>query len=178
MHARATLPRMRLAPTPQLAGYVSGLPGGARGAYHTLRVMRMLVAAAKIDPRVIQTATSIIFTAPPKDDIAEANAIFEWVRDSIRYTRDVHGVEVISPPLTVIQRQVGDCDDKATLLAALFEVVGIPTRFVIAGYTAPGFFEHVYVQAWLNDEWVNADATENYPLGYAPPNPVALDFER
>jgi transglutaminase-like putative cysteine protease len=154
------------------------MPGGMAAAYHTLRMMRRLVTDAKTDPRVIQSATNIIFNTPEKDDLAEASALFDYVRDYIRYTKDVNGVEVISPPWTVLQRMVGDCDDKATLLAALFEVAGLPTRFVIAGYTVPGLFEHVYLQVYILGHWIDADPTESGNLGYAPPNPVALDFER
>jgi transglutaminase-like putative cysteine protease len=147
-------------------------------AYHTIKMMRRLVNAAKVDPRMIQATTNVIFNTPEKDDLAEATSLFEYVRDYIRYTKDVNGVEVISPPWTVLQRMVGDCDDKATLLATMFEIAGLPTRFVIAGYSAPGFFEHVYLQVYLFGSWFDADPTEPQPLGYSPPNPVALDFER
>ena len=77
-----------------------------------------------------------------------------------------------------MHRQVGDCDDKSTLLATLFECAGYPTRFVLAGYTYPGVFEHIYVQVFAGGDWINADATEPQALGFAPPDPVALDFER
>jgi transglutaminase-like putative cysteine protease len=61
-------------------------------------------------------------------------ALFEYVRDHIRYIKDPVGVESVSDPYYTLARMVGDCDDQAVLLAALYESVGFPTRFVIAGY--------------------------------------------
>jgi transglutaminase-like putative cysteine protease len=99
------------------------------------------------------------------------------VRDSIRYTRDVFGVETICNPLLTIQRKVGDCDDKTTLFATLAECVGYPTRFVMAGYWGSKDYEHVYCQVFANGEWLDADTTEKQMLGYSPPNPSILYTE-
>jgi transglutaminase-like putative cysteine protease len=73
--------------------------------------------------------------------------------------------------------RLGDCDDQVVLLATLLEAVGYPTRFVVSGYNDPGQFEHVYLQAWLNDQWVNMDPTEQHPMGWAAPGAVALGAE-
>ncbi|MGV0999692.1 MAG: transglutaminase-like domain-containing protein [Fluviibacter sp.] len=131
----------------------------------------------KTDQGILSAAIAIIFLQPEKDGFAEVNAVFEFVRDSIRYTQDVLNVETICSPWATLQRRVGDCDDKSTLLATLAECVGYPTRFVVAGYFGSKDFEHVYCQIFLNGEWVDADATEREPLGYAPPVPSALYIE-
>lgn len=169
---------MQLAPQVPIHGAFCSLPMGTRSARATIAAMRRLVNTWKTSPEIINAAQSIVFLTPRKDAIAELTALFEWVRDHVRYTADVYGVEVLSNPWLTLQRRVGDCDDSSTLFATLAEAVGYPTRFVIAGYERPGYFEHVYVQAWALDRWIDADATEMRPLGWAPPNPVTLDFER
>lgn len=143
----------------------------------TLGVMRDLVSAAKTDMRVRQAAIGLTFNLPAKDQAAEVSALFAYVRDCIRYTRDIHDVETISEPAFVLSQMVGDCDDKTVLLCALAESIGYPTRFVVAGYHDPRIFEHVYCQIFFNDAWVDADATEPHPLGWAPPFPACIAHE-
>lgn len=168
---------MRTAPTIDFSGYLAPAPSGAAAPYATLRQMRRMVNAWKVAPVILQVVSSIIHLAPQKDEWSEAEALFEWVRDTIRYQRDPVGIEALATPLLTINRHVGDCDDQAALLATLFEAAGYPTRFVIAGYQSPAF-EHVYLQVMLGDEWIDADPTEFHALGYAPPDPVVLDFEK
>lgn len=169
---------MFTAPTYRLSGTLTRMPSGMAAPYATLRTMRALVRQWRTNVDLINAATSIVYLTPAKDEHAEVNAIFEWVRDNVRYMRDVHEIEVISNPWITLHRMVGDCDDKATLLATLFEIAGYPTRFVIAGYSNPGIFEHVYVQVCVGREWLDADATESASLGFSPADPVALDHER
>lgn len=170
---------MRLAPMFPLHGTMIPLPSGMASAYATLRQMRALVNRWKVSPEILNAVTSIIYLTPPKDENAEAIALFDWVRDYIRYQRDVVGVEVLSNPVVTMQRMVGDCDDQATLLATFFESAGYPTRFVIAGYSSPGLFEHVYLQVLIHSQWIDADPTEEqFVLGDSPPNPIMLDFEK
>jgi hypothetical protein len=59
------------------------------------------------------------------------------------------------------------------LLGAMLESIGYPTRIVITGYTDPSLYEHVYLQACVQNQWVDMDPTEQIPLGFAPPDPVA-----
>ena len=169
---------MFLAPAPQLSGTLTPMAGGVRGIRQTVRTMRRLVNEAKTDPAIIQAAVSVSFLTPEKDDVSAVNSLFEWVRDAVRYVRDVNDVETLATPQITIQRMVGDCDDQSTLLAALCEAIGYPTRFVIAGYSDAHSFEHVYLQIWIRDHWVSADPTERAPLGWEPPGAMIVDYER
>lgn len=170
-------PRMMLAPTPLLNGTVVQIPDGAAGTEATIAAMRELVNQCKVDPNLRQVATTIAFLQPEKDYRAEAEAIFNEVRDGVRYMRDVHAIETLADPKITLASRLGDCDDQSALLAALLESIGIPTRFVVAGYSGP-YYEHVYLQAWLDgDGWVDMDATEPHPMGWAPPDPTVIAFE-
>lgn len=168
---------MMLAPMPALSGTRVPLANGVRGVRDTLRLMRAAVREGRTDVRVRQAAISLIWLQPEKSEADEAGAIFEWVRDHIRYVRDVVDVETLSTAERTLAQQIGDCDDKSVLLAAMLESVGYPTRFVVAAYQAPRQFEHVYVQVFIDGQWVNADPTERGPLGYAPPDPLTLGIE-
>lgn len=151
-------------------------PTGRAGVFHTLRLMRGLVERYKTDPRIIQTAATLLFTTPERIERAEVSALFEFVRDHIRYVRDVHGVETLANPVLTLARQIGDCDDQATLLATLCEAVGYPSRFVAAAYHSEDF-EHVFVQIFADGNWIDADPTERGSLGYSPPDPLLLFIE-
>lgn len=168
---------MQLAPHHPLSGYCVTIPGGVRGVRRTLDAMRSLVRAFRVNTEIRQAATSLIFTTPERMASSEAAALFEWVQSSVRYVRDVHEVETLSTPLVTLRGRIGDCDDQVTLLAALLESVGYPTRFVAAGYSEPGQLDHVYLQAFLDGQWIDMDPTERNPMGWAPPDPVTVLIE-
>ena len=157
---------MRVTHPPMLTGVLLPTPEGVAGSLHTVALMRSMVEASKIAPEVLQASHSIVGLAPQHGEESEARTLFEFVRDDVRYVPDVLGVETLTEPAYVLQRLSGDCDDKATLLAALLESVGRPTRFVLAGYT-PGNreFEHVYLQTLVNGEWITADPSVPVPFG-------------
>jgi len=169
---------MYCAPCYATRGQLIGAPSGAAGVWQTVRLMREMIKGYRVNTQIIDSAISLIFLVPSKDDIAEVNAIFEYVRDSIRYTRDVYGIETLADPVTTLIRRVGDCDDKTTLFCALCEAVGYPTRLVMAGYFGSKDFQHIYAQVWVNNQWIDADTTESDPLGYAPPSPSVYWIEK
>jgi transglutaminase-like putative cysteine protease len=105
---------------------------------------------------------------PQKDFTGEARRLFEFVRDQIRYVKDIDGVETLHPADWVLQIQAGDCDDKAILLAALLLSIGHTPRFIAVSF-APGEFSHVWVQDYLNDAWVDLETTEPFSFGKSIP---------
>lgn len=165
---------MWLAPTPHFTAQLTGAPTGRAQIPHTLRLMRQAVDRGRTRPAILQAASSIIWLTPSRDHVAECAALFNYVQSMIRYQQDVYGVETLASPEVTLARRVGDCDDMSTLLCALFESVGYPTRFVAAGYQSPGDFEHVYCQVCIDGQWIDCDPTEPEPMGYAPPGAVSL----
>lgn len=168
---------MFTAPAVNFTATLTGAPNGNAGNHYTVQTMRQLVQAGKVDPVMINAAVGLINGQPQHDQLAEVRALFEYVRDRIRYVQDVAGVETLASPQMTLQRQVGDCDDQATLLATLFEAVGYPTRFVMAGYSGQDF-EHVYLQVMAGGFWINCDPTERVPLGWYAPDPLCLWIEK
>lgn len=168
---------MMLAPMPQLSGQVVTIHNGYPGIQQTVHAMRDLVNKYKTDVSIRQAATQAIFLAPAKDDYAEIEALFRLVQQGIRYCKDIHNVETLSSPTMTLAQRLGDCDDQATLLAALLETVGYPTRFVIAAYQAPGMYEHVYLQVFCHGQWLDLDPTEQNAIGWSPPGAVSIAVE-
>ena len=169
--------RVYAAPTVTLNARRVPTPSGNAGVFATVRAMRALVDARKGTPEILQAACSIIWHTPERDELSEVEALHAWVRDTIRYVRDVHALETLTDPVVVMARRVGDCDDQATLLATLAESVGYPTRFVIGAFAARGAWDHVWLQVFAAGAWIDADATEHQPLGWAPEGALSLWIE-
>lgn len=144
------------------------LPPGRAGVRATLEEMRALVRAYKKNLLVRETAAGITSELQQKNYLGEVKLNHRFVRDNIRYIRDIHGIETIQSPQYTLQNGYGDCDDKSTLLAALLESIGHPTRFVAVG-KRPGKFNHVYVETLVGKRWFPLETTEPVPAGWAPP---------
>jgi transglutaminase-like putative cysteine protease len=159
---------MQLDRTP--ATFLGQLPNGAQGTRSTLQAMSGLVRQYKKPGSLTWTAAhDLVRPLAPKDFRAEVRALHEFVRDHIRYVRDTHGVETVQTPDATLDIGQGDCDDKATLLAALLGAVGHPSRFLAVG-TRPGAYKHVFVQTPLGGQWVSLDPTMQVPIGWNPQN--------
>lgn len=168
---------MYTAPHVGLSGCLYPLPNGTAGVFATIRAMRALVRQWRADPRIVSAARSIVFNEAGKDHLSEARALFRFVQQRVRYTRDVLDVETLASPLVTLQTLGGDCDDHSTLLAALFESIGFPTRFVVSGYSDPGVFEHVYLHVDVDGTWYACDTTERERFGWEPGDAVAYYVE-
>jgi transglutaminase-like putative cysteine protease len=168
---------VRAFPSVHYNATLQAAPSGPSGNFHTLRLMRVLIKAGKVDPMVMRAAHSIIYTQPERDEIGEAAALYDYVRDHIRYVKDVHGVETLCAPAMTLQRMIGDCDDQTMLLCALAEAAGYPTRLVMGAYSSDAF-EHVFCEIHAAGQWYACDPTERAAhFGWSPPDPVRLFVE-
>ncbi len=82
-----------------------------------------------------------------KDYFGMLEAIHNYVRDNIRYVKDVVGQETLSyPEETLFNSQGGDCDDMTILEIALLGSIGLRAYPVVIGLE-PNHFSHVYLYA-------------------------------
>lgn len=130
--------------------------------------MTILTKVGKKNPEVRIKAAELVAHLTQKDYAAEVQAIFNYVQNYIRYTRDIRGVETIQPAEYVLSRGTGDCDDKAVLLASMLESIGHPTRFVALGFRG-NKFSHVLVESKIGNKWVALETTEPVRMGWYPP---------
>jgi transglutaminase-like putative cysteine protease len=103
-----------------------------------------------------------------KDFTGESRRLFEYVRDEIRYVKDIDGIETLHPAEFVARQRAGDCDDKSILLAALLLSIGHTPRFIAVAFD-PDEFSHVWVQDYLEGDWVDLDPTEPIEMGQSVP---------
>lgn len=146
---------------------LSGLPRGSNGVRDTLLAMRESVMAMLVHPLIIQLARSIVANVAGHDYRAEAEAVQEWVKANIRYSRDPVGAELLQTPQVTLRKRQGDCDDHASLVAALLGALGHKMRLVAVGF-APGQYAHVYAEDFLSSQWLPVETTEPWPLGKGP----------
>ena len=112
-------------------------------------------------PELVELARQISSRA--KSDFARLQALATWVYQNIE-KRPVLG---IPNALEVLASRMGDCNEHATLFAALARAVGLPTR-IAAGllYQDGIFFYHAWNEVCLNGEWLGVDTTTNkLPVG-------------
>lgn len=152
--------------TPTLAE-ISSIPGGVAGTRATLLKMRELVRSGKKSLPVRLTALSLIRRNGQKDWIGEAKNLHAFVRDKIRYVKDIRGVETLHTPEKLLELRQGDCDDKSVLLASLLESIGHPTRFVASGRSR-GLYCHVLVETKIGNKWIPLETTEPVEMGWYP----------
>jgi hypothetical protein len=107
---------------------------------------------------------------PAKDYLGEIKAIFEWVQQAVRYTKDPLDVELLHTPRRMIELRAGDCDDMTILLGSMLESIGHQVRLVLAGPDAarPDRFSHIYLEVQHQGRWIPLDPTMPHPMGWAP----------
>lgn len=145
-----------------------GIPEGVAGTRATLAAMRQAAIQGHTTLEVRHLAESIIENVPDKDFKGELEAIQEWVKANIRYTRDPTYAETLKLPHALLEDRQGDCDDQATLVAALALSIGFKPRFVAVAVDRAGSFDHVYTEVKLGTKWVSVETTEAVPVGWQP----------
>lgn len=155
-----------------LTSSLSNIPDGSAGILSTLQVMRTLVKAFSKNIIIRSLAVELVGNYAQKDYVGEVRELQAFVRDKIRYVKDVLDVETLQTPLVTLQVRSGDCDDKCTLLASLLQSIGHPTRFVAIGFQ-PDVFEHVLVETRVKNGWIPLECTEPVEIGWYPKNVVS-----
>lgn len=145
------------------------LPSGAAGIAATLKIMVKLARQFKKDVGVRELAGNLVRDLPQYDNRAAVRALHAFVRDCVRYTGDIAGVETLQTPKATLELGVGDCDDKSLLLAALLQAINLPARFVAIAMN-DGPYSHVLVETRRGSRWVPLETIRPVEVGWFPPN--------
>ncbi len=175
---------------PQSAtSFFGAIPSGLSGTRATLKIM-VMVARKALKPATAEgtqnlllfrtTAQRLVQNCGEKDYWCEAATLQGFVRDSIRYLRDMRTAETIQTPEKTLSERSGDCDDKSLLLAVLAETIGFSARFCAIGVRGETY-SHVSAQLLIPSKgWVNAetipisDSGSKAVLGWFPPDATCL----
>jgi hypothetical protein len=151
---------------------LESIPKGYLGTRKTLQHVQALIRQGVKDFYVRQKAIDILFEKGirAKDYLGEIKALFEWVQQNVRYTKDPFRLEVLHSARRILELKAGDCDDMTILLGAMLESIGHPIRLVIVGPTPlrPDLFSHIYLEVYYKGRWIPLDATMPFPMGWAP----------
>lgn len=151
------------------------LPAGDAGVALTIgHMMRdILGPEGAMHPTVRQWALAATRDCPDRDDRSQASAIYRAVKHNIRFRGEYS--ETVQTPLVTLQLQAGDCDDHATLIAALLRSIGIPARLETVSTDSTQEFTHVFALAGMRHAgrivaWLPMDTTVSgaFP-GWRPP---------
>jgi transglutaminase-like putative cysteine protease len=154
------------------------LSGGDQGIKEILLKMKEMVLKSDLDDtdRIVKRyAKSIIAKVPITDELAQINAILQWVRENIRYTPDIYQVEEITSPhilLSMFEKgNMGfssDCDDMALLTASLLRSIGFKTRLEAVAIKHKDRYDHARVSVFSNTykKWLPLEPTsKSLPIG-------------
>jgi transglutaminase-like putative cysteine protease len=93
-----------------------------------------------------------------KDDLDKVRLLADWVYQNLE-KRPVIG---IPDALTTLQTGIGDCNEHASLFAALARAASIPTKIAVGVvYHKEAFYYHAWNEVCLGDTWVSLDTTTN-----------------
>lgn len=88
--------------------HLQKIPSGYRGTLKTVEHISDLIKRGAKDFTVRQTAIDILLqrAVKAKDYVGEIKALFEWVQQNIRYTKDTFRVEVHRSARYMLNRQL------------------------------------------------------------------------
>lgn len=170
---------------PPLSGRVDicEIPAGEKGTEATIAAMARFASGdyGSRHPGVIELARKLVRDLPSKAYRQEAQRIFDFVREHVRYVLDPRGLEWVQTPYhTLLVVGQGDCDDHATAIAALAMALGHGAAFktVCADRRRPEEASHVYAMIGIREagkiKWLGADTTTaEADLGWEPSPPRA-----
>ena len=119
--------------------------GKVNNIHQEIRLLKAIVDEYKLKPIFRQLAVKIInnFPCQHKNYDCYVYAIAKWIRDNIKYVKDIKGYETLQTPDNTLKIGGGDCDDHALLAATLLQAIGMKTYFKIVG--EKGRYKHIYV---------------------------------
>jgi transglutaminase-like putative cysteine protease len=144
------------------------------------------------DPEMRKLALQITSHCPERDGECEAKAVYDWVKDNVRYTGDVgaikqpdgsiEGIDLYQSARRTVEFSGGDCDDQSILVATLLAHNGLTPRLRVMKESSNEDFSHIFPLSGLPKNnptrWVALDTTlpGSDHFGEEVPYAEALDF--
>lgn len=141
---------------------------GDTAIYRTVDKMKNIIIQSSKNSYVREWAKNIVARVEVNNKRGEARAVFNFVRDCVRYTRDPLGFEYIQTPPVLLEdirlyqsgkgdRPVGDCDDMTVLSLSLLKSIGFQVAIKVVSFSSDKKFSHVYGLVKIGDVWTSFD---------------------
>ncbi len=144
---------------------------------NTVNKIKDTIKVSSKNLRVRNTAANIVAHLKAKDQWAEVDEVYWWVKNHTRYLKDPHGTEMIHSPIVALDQIEsgvqfqGDCDDLTVLTLSLLKSIGYPVALRIAAYKPDKTFQHVYGLVNIFGEWIPIEPIAyDKLLGWESPN--------
>jgi len=123
--------------------------------------------------RILSRRRGGSWVVPPRAWDKEVKALFEYVQNKVRYTRDVYGLDTYQRAVRTLQLGIGDCDDQTILLGSMLQAAGYPIALKIISTKDSEGFNHIYLLVGLPptapQKWMPLDPSMPYPAGWEVP---------
>jgi transglutaminase-like putative cysteine protease len=124
------------------------------GPADTIRTMVDMVRGQRGERSMVLygVTAEVVRGIQPKDYLSEILAVRNFVAEKVKYLNDPLTTELVRDPQNLIEqvmksgKAVGDCDDIATLMAAMARQLGRDAEFITVGFGAPGKYSHVFTR--------------------------------
>jgi len=141
---------------------------GDQAIYNTVTKMKDIIVQSSKNIYVREWAKKIVARVEVNDKQGEVEAVYNFVRDHVRYTKDPLGFEYLQTPPVLLEdirlciegkgdRPTGDCDDMTLLSLSLLKSIGYQTAIKVVSFAPDKKFGHVYGLVKLGYEWVPVD---------------------
>lgn len=155
----------QMAAVPQTEEYIGT---GDQAIFNTVTKMKDIINQSSRNSYVREWAKKIVSRVEVNNKKGEAEAIFDFVRDHVRYTKDPAGFEYMQTPPVVLEdirlyqagqgdRPAGDCDDMTLLSLSLLKSIGFSVAIKVVSFHNHKKFSHVYGMTQIGYEWVPFD---------------------
>ncbi|MEO5348866.1 MAG: hypothetical protein H7836_04395 [Magnetococcus sp. YQC-3] len=175
-------PEMMIGNTPEV--HNGSLGFGVQANYNTVEMLIKIARQRSTHPRIRELTLRVLqyYKVKSQDYINEALAVGLFVQKKVRYVRDIHNVETVHDPLTLIDQikrgeAHADCDDQALLIVTMLLSIGHQPFFRIVKYkNQSGPFNHIYVVVYERNHATSRkrivlDAIiKRKPIGYEVPH--------
>jgi len=181
-----------VAPAPRVPG-MGRLEKTVKKGGHTARVYTVRnindrvkyivkgIQSGREDPEVRKFALQVVnrkcgkrWCIDERDTWGEAKAIFDAVRENVRYTGDIYMLDTFQHPSKwTLKYHGGDCDDYTITLGSALQSIGHQVMLRIIQTNDNEDFNHIFLLDGIPpgdpQKWVALDASTNKPAGWHPP---------
>lgn len=145
---------------------------GDPGIGQTITKIAEMVDRYSINWGIITLAREITRPVHEKNKRGEADSLFWYVKQNIKFVNDPSNAELIQSPLVTLETAAGDCDDFVILLATLNQAIGNDVAYLTISLPGERNYSHILLVVFdrvLQEAQIyDPSGLDTYP-GWMPP---------